>query len=49
VKDFGPVDTKKDLHFSFGEPIYIKSATGKEEHEQIVNFIQGKLAEWNRK
>jgi 1-acyl-sn-glycerol-3-phosphate acyltransferase len=49
VKDFGPVDTKKDIHFSFGEPIHIKSATGKEEHEQIVSFIQGKLAEWNRK
>jgi 1-acyl-sn-glycerol-3-phosphate acyltransferase len=49
VKDFGPVDTKKEIHFSFGEPIHIKSATGKEEHEQIVRFIQGKLAEWNKK
>ncbi|HBC87199.1 MAG TPA: 1-acyl-sn-glycerol-3-phosphate acyltransferase [Lentisphaeria bacterium] len=49
VKDFGPVDTKKPLYFSFGEPIHIKSATGKEEHEQIVKFIQGKLAEWNKK
>ena len=45
VKDFGPIRPDREVHISFGEPIEV-SGSGREEHEQIVRFIQGKLEEW---
>jgi len=47
MKDFGPIDNKKKVHFSFGRPIVI-SGRGAEEHEKVVGFIKGKLEEWER-
>ena len=45
VKDFGPIDASKEIHFSFGEPLAV-TGNGKAEHEQCVEFVQGKLVEW---
>jgi 1-acyl-sn-glycerol-3-phosphate acyltransferase len=48
IKDFGPIDPKKTVRFRFGEPMTVKG-NGKAEHETIVRFIQGTLAEWSAK
>jgi 1-acyl-sn-glycerol-3-phosphate acyltransferase len=45
VKDFGPIRPDREVHISFGEPLEV-SGSGREEHEQIVRFIQEKLEEW---
>jgi len=45
LKDFGPVDRKKKVHFTFGEPMKVEGR-GTREHEQIIRFIQEKLEEW---
>ena len=45
IKDFGPLNLGKTIHFEFGEPIEIKGQ-GKEEHERIMEFIQTRLAQW---
>ena len=47
LKDFGPIDPAKPAYFSFGEPITVESK-GQEEHEQVLEFISGKLKEWGR-
>ncbi len=44
-KDFGRIDPVKTVHFAFGKPLVIRDR-GNEEHEQIVDFISGKLQEW---
>ncbi len=45
LKDYGKVDPSKKVHIEFGKPLFIKDR-GAEEHEQIVEFIKGKLREW---
>lgn len=45
VKDFGPIDTKKRVHFAFGEPMTI-TGRGAEEHQKVIEFISGKLRTW---
>ena len=45
IKDFGPLNLGKTIHFEFGEPIEIKGQ-GKQEHEHIMEFIQTRLAQW---
>ena len=45
IKDCGPVDRSKTVYFRFGEPITV-TGKGKEENQQIIDFIQGHLAEW---
>ena len=45
IKDFGPIRPDRTVHICFGDPLTV-SGTGKEEHEQIMSFIQGKLEEW---
>ncbi len=45
LRDFGRVDPSKSVHFAFGEPLYI-SSQGAEEHQKVVEFIEGKLKEW---
>ena len=45
VKDFGKIDPNKQVRICFGDPIYI-NGTGKDEHEWIVRFIEGKSKEW---
>ncbi len=45
VKDFGPLDPAKTIYFEFGSPLAV-NGSGKQEHEQIVNFITSRLARW---
>ena len=46
LKDFGPVDVKKTIHFEFGAPMRIEG-TGKAEHQQITEFIIDRLGVWD--
>jgi len=45
VKDIGGLNRKLEIHFKFGSPIYIEG-NGKQEHQQIIEFIQGELGRW---
>lgn len=45
IKDFGPVDKRKKVHFAFGGPIIIEGR-GAEEHQRVIAFIQEHLAKW---
>jgi 1-acyl-sn-glycerol-3-phosphate acyltransferase len=45
LKDFGRIEPAKTVHFAFGSPLRIKDR-GNEEHQQIIDFITGKLREW---
>ena len=47
LKDFGPVDIAKTIHFEFGAPMHIEG-TGKAEHQQITEFIIERLGVWSR-
>jgi 1-acyl-sn-glycerol-3-phosphate acyltransferase len=47
LKDFGPIDRNKVVHFTFGEPMIVKGR-GTSEHETIIRFIQGKLQAWDK-
>ena len=45
VKDFGPIRPEKKVHICFGEPLEV-TGSGRDEHEAVIRFIQGKLHEW---
>lgn len=45
IKDFGPLDLKKKIHFEFGKPFDI-TGSGREEHQRVVAFIQTRLDKW---
>jgi len=45
LKDYGKIDPSKKVHFAFGKPLLIKDR-GNEEHQEIIEFIAGKLKEW---
>ena len=45
LKDFGPIAPKLPVHFKFGEPITFTD-TGKDAHQQVVNFIAANLEAW---
>lgn len=45
LKDFGRIDPSKTVRFAFGSPMRIKNR-GSEEHDQVIEFISGKLKEW---
>lgn len=45
IKDFGPIDNTKKVHFTFGAPIYVKEK-GDEEHRQVIKFIESNLMMW---
>ena len=45
LKDFGPFQNDRPVHFAFGEPMAI-TGNGKDQNDAIIAFIQGKLAEW---
>jgi 1-acyl-sn-glycerol-3-phosphate acyltransferase len=47
VKEFGPVDRRKPVYFSFGEPMKV-GGRGVEEHEKVIAFIREKLKKWNK-
>ena len=48
LKDYGKIDPSKKVYFAFGKPMLIKDR-GNEEHREIVEFIAGKLKEWEAK
>jgi 1-acyl-sn-glycerol-3-phosphate acyltransferase len=45
MKDVGPVDKKKRVHFAFGEPMTV-TGRGAEEHKKVIAFIQEHLEAW---
>lgn len=45
LKDYGKVDPSKKVWFEFGKAMTI-AGRGDEEHQQIIDFISGKLKEW---
>jgi 1-acyl-sn-glycerol-3-phosphate acyltransferase len=45
IKELGPIYPEKHIHFRFGAPITIKG-NGKEENQQIIDFIGTSLQEW---
>ncbi|MFZ2198225.1 MAG: lysophospholipid acyltransferase family protein [Thermodesulfovibrionales bacterium] len=45
VKDFGPLDKNKKVHFTFGKPMEI-TGRGTDAHREIIAFIQDNLARW---
>lgn len=44
-RGFGPVRMKKKIHMEFA-PAIKPSGRGKTEHQEIIDFIQGKLNQW---
>jgi 1-acyl-sn-glycerol-3-phosphate acyltransferase len=46
LKDFGKIDASKAVHFAFGKQLQIKGR-GTEEHQEIIEFILGKLKGWS--
>ena len=47
IKELGPLDHTKTIHFKFGEPFMV-AGNGKEDNNRIISFIQTSLAEWNK-
>jgi 1-acyl-sn-glycerol-3-phosphate acyltransferase len=47
MKEFGSIDTGNKVHFAIGAPMAIQNR-GAEEHQKIVDFISGKLAQWQK-
>lgn len=45
IKDYGPIHPEIPVHFSLGSPIHIRGA-GKNEHEEVMEFIHWKLESW---
>lgn len=45
IKDLGPIDTARKVHFAFGQPIPIEGRGG-QQHQQIIDFIQAELKGW---
>lgn len=45
VRDFGPVDRRKQVHFAFGPPVEVEG-NGREAHDACVRFIATTFATW---
>jgi 1-acyl-sn-glycerol-3-phosphate acyltransferase len=45
VRDFGPVDHRKPIHFSFGPGIDV-TGNGRDAHEASIAFIADKFSSW---
>jgi len=45
LKDFGKIDPSRPVRIAFGDPVHI-SGNGKQEHQEILDFIGGKLRRW---
>jgi 1-acyl-sn-glycerol-3-phosphate acyltransferase len=45
IKDIGPIVRSRGIYITFGEPFTI-NGSGKEEHQQIVDFIKENLKKW---
>jgi 1-acyl-sn-glycerol-3-phosphate acyltransferase len=46
MKDLGPISRDKPIYMTFGEPMEIEG-TGKEQHQQVIDFVMSHLEEWN--
>ncbi len=46
LKDFGPIAPQIPVHFKFGAPITFTD-TGKEAHQEVVEFIASSLEAWS--
>jgi len=46
IKELGPLDSRKAIHFRFGEPCGI-TGSGKAENQRIIDFIKASLDEWS--
>jgi 1-acyl-sn-glycerol-3-phosphate acyltransferase len=47
IKDFGPIDPSKPVHFAFGEAID-PGERGNDAHRASIAFIQSKLEAWQQ-
>jgi len=47
IKEFGPIDIKKKVYFSFGRHMTIQGR-GADEHQKVINFITEKLELWKK-
>lgn len=47
IKELGPLDSRKPIHFRFGEPFDISGA-GKADNQRIIDFITESLNEWGK-
>lgn len=45
LRGFGPVHRNRAVHIEFGEPIVVEGR-GKIQHEQCLDFIEGRLRSW---
>jgi len=45
IKDMGPIDPQKVLHFKFGAPMPVEGK-GRRNHEYVVDFISENLKAW---
>lgn len=45
IKELGPIDHRKEIYFRFGEPVNV-TGTGKEENQDVIEFIKSSLAGW---
>lgn len=45
LRDFGPISRKQPVHIAFGPPFAV-AGNGKDEHQRVVEFIEGNLREW---
>lgn len=45
IRDFGPVDRSKRIHFEFGEPMQV-TGNGRVEHQKVIDFIALHLRQW---
>ena len=47
LKDYGRIIPARRVHFAFGKPMLIKDR-GNEEHAAIIEFVRGKLKDWEK-
>ena len=45
IKELGPIDRHKQIHFKFGIPFPV-TGSGKEENQRIIDFRKSSLEEW---
>ena len=46
IKDLGPIHRDREIYFEFGEPIMKIEGSGKQEQQQIIDFIESRLLSW---
>lgn len=45
IKELGPLNSNKQIHFKFGEPFGI-TGNGKDDNQRIIDFIKTSLQDW---